>query len=128
MTEVVICCDNLYPAEVYEDIKIAYENDLFERGMIHLEDIERTLDQSKEVVLSKNKNYYARLIENTIEELENWACFHRNDSKQLEKIFSSKKASSLFAINQPIVNDVQIGRNDPCMCGSGKKYKKCCGK
>ena len=22
----------------------------------------------------------------------------------------------------------QIGRNDPCPCGSGKKYKKCCGK
>lgn len=22
---------------------------------------------------------------------------------------------------------VQIGRNDPCPCGSGKKYKKCCG-
>lgn len=21
----------------------------------------------------------------------------------------------------------QIGRNDPCKCGSGKKYKKCCG-
>jgi len=21
-----------------------------------------------------------------------------------------------------------IGRNDPCPCGSGKKYKKCCGK
>lgn len=22
---------------------------------------------------------------------------------------------------------VKIGRNDPCLCGSGKKYKKCCG-
>jgi len=22
---------------------------------------------------------------------------------------------------------VQVGRNDPCLCGSGKKYKKCCG-
>ncbi len=22
----------------------------------------------------------------------------------------------------------EIGRNDPCNCGSGKKYKKCCGK
>jgi len=22
----------------------------------------------------------------------------------------------------------KIGRNDPCTCGSGKKYKKCCGK
>jgi len=28
---------------------------------------------------------------------------------------------------KPIVNDVKIGRNDPCLCGSGKKYKKCCG-
>jgi uncharacterized protein YecA (UPF0149 family) len=24
-------------------------------------------------------------------------------------------------------NDKNIGRNDPCFCGSGKKYKKCCG-
>jgi uncharacterized protein YecA (UPF0149 family) len=22
---------------------------------------------------------------------------------------------------------VRVGRNDPCPCGSGKKYKKCCG-
>lgn len=31
--------------------------------------------------------------------------------------------------NAPIVRKtVKIGRNDPCPCGSGKKYKKCCGK
>ncbi|MDP6853547.1 MAG: preprotein translocase subunit SecA [Candidatus Marinimicrobia bacterium] len=29
---------------------------------------------------------------------------------------------------QPIVADEKIGRNDPCPCGSGKKYKKCHGK
>jgi hypothetical protein len=29
---------------------------------------------------------------------------------------------------QPVkVEGPQIGRNDPCTCGSGKKYKKCCG-
>ena len=22
----------------------------------------------------------------------------------------------------------KVGRNDPCVCGSGKKFKKCCGK
>ncbi|WP_235988914.1 SEC-C metal-binding domain-containing protein [Aquibacillus kalidii] len=27
----------------------------------------------------------------------------------------------------PVVNERKIGRNDPCFCGSGKKYKKCCG-
>lgn len=31
------------------------------------------------------------------------------------------------ATRQPIVNKETIGRNDPCPCGSGKKYKKCCG-
>ena len=28
--------------------------------------------------------------------------------------------------NRPVVNGKKIGRNDPCNCGSGKKYKKCC--
>ncbi len=29
---------------------------------------------------------------------------------------------------QPIKKPIKVGRNDPCPCGSGKKYKKCCGK
>lgn len=28
---------------------------------------------------------------------------------------------------KPIVKDQEIGRNEPCPCGSGKKYKNCCG-
>lgn len=28
----------------------------------------------------------------------------------------------------PVRNENKVGRNDPCTCGSGKKYKKCCGK
>jgi len=28
----------------------------------------------------------------------------------------------------PIKKQKKIGRNDPCPCGSGKKYKKCCGR
>lgn len=27
-----------------------------------------------------------------------------------------------------IVTEVQVGRNEPCSCESGKKYKKCCGR
>ena len=32
------------------------------------------------------------------------------------------------AQQKPIINDNKVGRNDPCPCGSGKKFKKCCGK
>ncbi|MCM3118833.1 SEC-C metal-binding domain-containing protein [Neobacillus sp. MER 74] len=30
--------------------------------------------------------------------------------------------------SSPIQKENKVGRNDPCLCGSGKKYKKCCGK
>jgi preprotein translocase subunit SecA len=28
---------------------------------------------------------------------------------------------------KPTVKSINVGRNDPCICGSGKKYKQCCG-
>ena len=28
---------------------------------------------------------------------------------------------------QPVISSYRPGRNQPCPCGSGKKYKKCCG-
>jgi len=30
-------------------------------------------------------------------------------------------------VDPPVVAGAKVGRNDPCPCGSGKKYKKCCG-
>ena len=32
------------------------------------------------------------------------------------------------SVTQPVKSGPKIGRNDPCPCGSGKKYKNCCGK
>ena len=31
------------------------------------------------------------------------------------------------AVTQQVIKGEKVGRNDPCPCGSGKKYKKCCG-
>lgn len=30
--------------------------------------------------------------------------------------------------HRTIKKEKKVGRNDPCLCGSGKKFKKCCGK
>jgi preprotein translocase subunit SecA len=32
------------------------------------------------------------------------------------------------AVTKPVVSGPKVGRNDPCFCGSGKKYKHCHGK
>ncbi|MBA5851714.1 SEC-C domain-containing protein [Clostridium sp. cel8] len=50
---------------------------------------------------------------------------------QWDSIFSKQKRKEIhkkWASSKTIVNKNKIGRNDPCPCGSGKKYKKCCGK
>ena len=41
---------------------------------------------------------------------------------------SSTEAQKENAPQEPIVSQKKANRNDPCPCGSGKKYKKCCGK
>lgn len=38
-----------------------------------------------------------------------------------------KEIKKEFNRTKTVVKDEKIGRNDPCPCGSGKKYKKCCG-
>ena len=37
------------------------------------------------------------------------------------------EATDMVSRAEPLRTAVKVGRNDPCPCGSGKKYKKCCG-
>jgi preprotein translocase subunit SecA len=58
----------------------------------------------------------------------------------VRKLFAIQPAREELTHEQPVMffnkgnespretKDKKIGRNDPCSCGSGKKYKKCCGK
>ena len=50
---------------------------------------------------------------------------------QWDNIFSEEKRKELYKEQKAsgtIRKEKKIGRNDPCPCGSGKKYKKCCGR
>lgn len=50
---------------------------------------------------------------------------------QWEEVLPAEKIKEVvkaFKKSKTVVKGEKIGRNDPCPCGSGKKYKKCCGK
>ncbi|EQB85798.1 preprotein translocase subunit SecA [Clostridium punense] len=50
---------------------------------------------------------------------------------QWDGIFSPEKRKEIqreWRASKVIVNENKVGRNEACPCGSGKKYKKCCGK
>jgi len=52
----------------------------------------------------------------------------RQHEKQYKNVSTSGPGDDSAAKKEPIINKEKIGRNDLCPCGSGKKYKKCCGR
>lgn len=51
--------------------------------------------------------------------------------KEWEPILSEEKRKEIakeYRQSGIFVRETRVGRNDPCPCGSGKKYKNCCGK
>jgi len=44
------------------------------------------------------------------------------------RVFSGDKNGKERTIPSPAPDEKNVGRNEPCPCGSGKKFKKCCGK
>lgn len=65
----------------------------------------------------KYQNDWYDLIENAVLELN--AYYLVTDKKQSDFL-------DPISNTQPQTTKIQIKRNDPCPCGSGKKYKKCC--
>lgn len=68
-------------------------------------------------------------VEDTVKEMAYWACFKENDNDEefdnkMAELFENLIKDSITINNT--YNASKIGRNDPCPCGSGKKYKKCC--
>lgn len=50
---------------------------------------------------------------------------------QWKEIFTEEQLKALYKEQKEsgtIRKEPKVGRNDPCPCGSGKKYKKCCGR
>ncbi|MCD7949249.1 MAG: DUF1186 domain-containing protein [Erysipelotrichaceae bacterium] len=60
------------------------------------------------------------------ERLKTWNIF--SDDKQIQKELMQKenKAKKESDRRKQSQKKITVGRNDPCPCGSGKKYKKCC--
>jgi uncharacterized protein YecA (UPF0149 family) len=48
------------------------------------------------------------------------------NKKSFEDLSNFLDTGNYKYIRTPIKVEVKIGRNDPCPCGSGKKYKNCC--
>ena len=88
-----------------------------------LEDLKATLDAGGAPAGRRNQK---SLITDAIDELSRWHCytdafFAEQKRRKVSNEFRVAPWTESFTHLKP-----KIGRNEPCPCGSGKKYKKCC--
>jgi uncharacterized protein YecA (UPF0149 family) len=92
---------------VLADIQQAFAEGLVDEEYIDYEWVIETMARGKEEVLAELRtDARYNIIDDTIREMEWWACFDQTEKPKWKR---------------------KVGRNEPCPCGSGQKYKKCCG-
>jgi hypothetical protein len=104
----------------------------FDRGFIdshilgydHFEqDLRQGMEHPDEPRLPDDRD--STLFGDTIEELSGWYCF--SDRYMEDQQRWRRQAEANRARSERLENPFKgVGRNDPCPCGSGKKFKKCC--
>ena len=106
-------CD-LYPSELYDDAMAVFDKADIDEWYISKENFQEYLDMGLDACLQKHiyTHKYYLPIDNVVEEVS-WLYRPAEKEDAPEKKHTPKPA-------------IKIGRNDPCPCDSGKKYKKCC--
>ncbi len=124
----VACATRLHPGEVIDHITLAYEEGLVDPGFISPRSVEKALMKDRESVLHDIHELEGGYIENVVDEMAGWACF-KNQPKRAARTEPAMPASSQPGPPNPSQphRTARLKPNDPCVCGSGKKYKKCCG-
>lgn len=92
--------------------------ELADRAMLE-EDLKKSFADCQEELKANPTAGYPR---NVVEEISIWACFSDEDD------FDDEDDEDDAPTQEPYRRDeAKVGRNDPCPCGSGKKFKKCHG-
>nr|WP_201093063.1 DUF1186 domain-containing protein [Thiocystis minor] len=126
------CCD-LYPEELLPDIERAFADDLVDTFYIGMDSVEESMAQGKEQAIRQGTRHGP--IEDTVAEMSWWAYFKEEEPKTTIPVPAISQGTRVKAATpapvtaqRTLVKAPKVGRNDPCPCGSGKKFKKCCGR
>jgi hypothetical protein len=117
------CCD-LYPEDMMVFIEQAYADRLVDTSFIGMNSVKQALSVGKESAMAKLSHDPRRgFIEDTIKEMAGWSCF----TTPRASVAKTPPPLTTTVTPAPAPTVRKVGRNEPCPCGSGNKYKRCCG-
>lgn len=134
----VVCslCD-YSPHEAFQEIETAYRVGLVDEGIVDLADVERSIRRGEREFQDALAHCPPTVIADSIEVFRGWWGYQKERQVEREE---SDEPSNLDDedldppgfFEPPLPAETirrerpRVGRNDPCPCGSGRKFKKCC--
>jgi hypothetical protein len=137
VTPLLFELDRYAPQEAIEEIEAAFRLDLVAPYSISLDQIRQDIAAGEASFQESLQRWPPTAVSDTVEELSHWDWsgsqdddFYDEDDDELIDDLDEEDV-----IDEPAWDDSatiritlpHIGRNERCPCGSGKKYKKCCG-
>jgi hypothetical protein len=119
---------DLYAETLADDIRRAYEKGLLWPGYMDPEEVEQIFAMQEKAVLARSKKRHKGLIDDVVEEMHWWACFSPRKESRPKPAEPFLAAAGRQDGGTGVRSAPKVGRNAPCPCGSGKKYKRCCGR
>ena len=132
-------CHDVAVTELYPRIrKLFADGDVVELFIDASEFAENApLRSDDDVISSLQKMSCYGVVTDTLSAISEWACYREDydydfDEEDIDddEIWMPPGLNYMDRTpisNTPIINEPKIGRNAPCPCGSGQKYKRCCG-
>lgn len=131
------CCLEMKAVELLPEIRKSYDENRIDIGLMgewedFLEDIN---NQESHFLNGSDENF--DLVDDLISDLADWHCFSEPKDYLPKPEISSTEPLPKFDLPQDkfwdsdsdgtfVHETPKVGKNDPCPCGSGRKYKKCC--
>jgi len=132
--------------ELVPDGRRAFAGELVDETVVDVESLDELLSpETAKYPLPPGQTHFGNFCErnqpiDAVAECSGWLCFHDEEphfssweDEMAEDELLMGESNDQFARalafgDKPYIAPPKVGRNDPCPCGSGKKYKKCCGK
>jgi len=111
--------------EFLPKISVLHERELIYEGYVG--DMKSIETYIKKTAYRRSKRDIKKSIYDRYGDAMGWHGYQMKYNKEVyEKEQNRRFSSPSISTSEPIRNSEKVGRNAPCPCGSGKKYKKCC--
>ncbi len=128
--EIACLIADLDAEELVPLIRQPFDDGLVDPGTIGWDDIENRTSHTERPPFEEFQHSHPPITD-VADETAWWGAYERTAVKDREmgraQDFGDESLPD-YESDTPVVAQPKIGRNDQCPCGSGKKYKKCCGK